>query len=509
MRKLLFLVVAPVLVLIPPSAFAQISDITAALVRIYSKRPPQQTLFLGAGVLINQRGTVLTAYHVIQGAQALTVRGANGIFRRVSIVAFDSRQDIAMLRVADPETANPIMYLPVGQLPLHIGGLQAFAWGYPDGKPAFEIRIDLPYEGLLTTKQYRFEHGARMFAVDNVHVLPFDGTIDPGMSGGPVILDGKVIAVISGTQAPRNRALGWAIPATAIQEPQGETNISLDSLPPVQLVNSDYTSLLLKSAIDERRYDAQIAFLLEVQKQQQTLETLALQVDPIIKGLTAVLDDNSAPTIDGVEHLRNEFAKNIPYASRLMVARTRFLSDLWTPLVKESGERELEYGRLYDAITDETMRRIKDLDRFLSKPGLSPQDLDEMDKARKASAAKKQRVDIATEQVNKARSAEKVLTAALKGHEPNIAPDAELVEGAAHYFTTADSRERLNREVAEKGLPYTVAAEREILTGIRNAIEREITSWRNEMKVVDAARQAGEAFLRLYSSPEVVDLGFQ
>lgn len=105
------------------SFYPAIASAAPAVVNIYSIRNEtrsylfrQQTLertSLGSGVIMDDRGFLLTCYHVIKDAEQIIVSLQDGRFLEAQQVGFDPHTDLAVLRVSDtnlpviPQLADP------------------------------------------------------------------------------------------------------------------------------------------------------------------------------------------------------------------------------------------------------------------------------------------------------------------------------------------------------------------------------------------------------------------
>ena len=142
---------------------------------------------LGAGVLVAPDCQVLTAAHVVEGADEILVKTADGQLRPAEVVFSQDRADIALLKlkVFDPDLPHAVLgdsdRLAVGQRTFVVGspaGLEnSFSVGHISGFREF----DLLYDGSILV-----EH------------IQTDAAINSGNSGGPVFdSKGKVIGISS------------------------------------------------------------------------------------------------------------------------------------------------------------------------------------------------------------------------------------------------------------------------------------------------------------------------
>lgn len=162
----------------------------------------------GSGFLYDVEGHIVTNYHVIEGAEEITVAFGDVECCPAEIVGVDPSTDLAVIRVAPEGLPSPLALadsrlLRVGQFVLAIGN----PFGL-DQTMTFGIVSAL--ERVIRSPDGRFVGGA----------IQTDAPINPGNSGGPLLdLDGRVIGVTSQIISP-NRAsagVGFAIPSNTVQ----------------------------------------------------------------------------------------------------------------------------------------------------------------------------------------------------------------------------------------------------------------------------------------------------
>jgi len=155
---------------------------------------------LGTGFIIDKEGFILTANHVVEGAEEILVTLADKRELTAKIIGRDPKTDLALIKI-DP--ANDIIPLPLGDsAKLEIG-----EWVVAIGNP-FGLGNTVT-AGIVSAK-YR-QIGAGPY--DNF--IQTDASINPGNSGGPLLnTAGEVVGVNSAifSQAGGNIGIGFAIP---------------------------------------------------------------------------------------------------------------------------------------------------------------------------------------------------------------------------------------------------------------------------------------------------------
>ena len=162
----------------------------------------------GSGSILDQRGHVLTNYHVVEGAREMQVTLFNGESFEGKLVGQDPTNDLAVLRIeAPPEALHPITLGDSSQLRV---GQRVYAIGNPFG-----------LERTLTTgvisSLNRTIPGRNERTLKSI--IQLDAAINPGSSGGPLLdtksrLIGMNTAIVS--PSGQSSGVGFAIPANTI-----------------------------------------------------------------------------------------------------------------------------------------------------------------------------------------------------------------------------------------------------------------------------------------------------
>jgi S1-C subfamily serine protease len=173
---------------------------------------------LGSGVIYDKNGFILTAAHVVEGANQLTVRLADGTKLNGRVVGTDQGTDIGVVKVDRNNLQPAALALKV---PLQVGQT-AVAIGSPFG-----------LEGSVTSGVVSAVN--RSLPTDNgavFEVLQTDAPINPGNSGGALAdREGRVIGINDSirSESGGNEGVGFAIPidvaaASAARIVQGKTS---------------------------------------------------------------------------------------------------------------------------------------------------------------------------------------------------------------------------------------------------------------------------------------------
>jgi S1-C subfamily serine protease len=162
----------------------------------------------GAGVVVNADGTVLTALHVVDGAESITISFSDGTNAGADIAERSPQTDIATLRPHRlPETVVPAVLGGAVQV-----GAPVFAVGHPLGlTDSLSAGVVSALDRTVTVE------GTRKLE----HLIQFDAAVNPGNSGGPLLnRAGQVVGIVTGLANPTDQSLfvgiGFAVPiATA------------------------------------------------------------------------------------------------------------------------------------------------------------------------------------------------------------------------------------------------------------------------------------------------------
>jgi serine protease Do len=172
----------------------------------HNLQAPEPVQSEGSGFIVRPDGFIFTNFHVVEGADKVTVKLKDGRELEGHVAGTDEKTDIAVVKVNATD-------LPTVQLAnsdsVRVGQF-AFAIGAP-------FKLDYTFTfGVISGKGRNklLETGGYNIA----DYLQTDTSINPGNSGGPLCdIDGKVVGMntlINGL----NRGLGFAIPSNLVNE---------------------------------------------------------------------------------------------------------------------------------------------------------------------------------------------------------------------------------------------------------------------------------------------------
>lgn len=159
----------------------------------------------GSGSVIDEQGHILTNYHVIEGAQKLSVHFGGGRNYAATVVGRDPDTDLAVIKLVE-KPKEALTVVPLGDSDKLIVGQKVLAIGNPFGldrtlttgvisglQRPIRGRNDRPIEGAIQT----------------------DASINPGNSGGPLLdSHGRMIGINSqiASTSGSSAGVGFAIP---------------------------------------------------------------------------------------------------------------------------------------------------------------------------------------------------------------------------------------------------------------------------------------------------------
>jgi len=163
---------------------------------------------VGTGFIIRSDGVVVTNFHVVEGAQRLTVTTSQAPTKsyEARVIGGDQEADLAVLKI----DATDLPTVSLGDSSALELGERVVAIGYAlalNGGPSVTSGIVSSLDREVKAADPNFEGGSRTYT----HVVQTDAAINPGNSGGPLLnLAGQVVGInTAGTTSAEN--IGFAI----------------------------------------------------------------------------------------------------------------------------------------------------------------------------------------------------------------------------------------------------------------------------------------------------------
>ncbi len=181
--------------------------------------PPGQTeRGVGTGVVIVDKGVILTNLHVVAGSETIKVTFADGFEAPATITGVQPENDLAVLQAQKiPDDLIPAVMRSTADLQ---PGDQVAAVGFPFGiGPSVSAGV---VSGLK--RSFRSPEGKQELG----NLIQFDAAANPGNSGGPLVnMDGEVLGIVTAILNPTQQrtfiGIGFAVPienaATAAGSP--------------------------------------------------------------------------------------------------------------------------------------------------------------------------------------------------------------------------------------------------------------------------------------------------
>ncbi|HSK09009.1 MAG TPA: trypsin-like peptidase domain-containing protein [Vicinamibacterales bacterium] len=151
----------------------------------------------GSGFIIDTAGHILTNHHVVEGAERITVRLADGRSVRARVVGADPDTDIALIKI-DGDPRLPVAVLG-DSAQLRVGD-----WVCAIGNP-------LGYEHTLTVGVVSYK-GRKLFDPSLDNYIQTDAAINFGNSGGPLLNARGEVVGINAAVSSRASNIGFAVP---------------------------------------------------------------------------------------------------------------------------------------------------------------------------------------------------------------------------------------------------------------------------------------------------------
>lgn len=159
----------------------------------------------GSGVIVNEKGIIITNNHVIESASAINVRLTNGNTYVATLVATDPQSDLAILKIEPNETLSCAVF---GKSANIVTGEAVVAIGNPLGLLGGTVT-----DGIISATSREVSIDG-----DTMTLLQHNAAVSPGNSGGALFnLRGELIGIVNAKYSSEGaEGLGFAIPADTV-----------------------------------------------------------------------------------------------------------------------------------------------------------------------------------------------------------------------------------------------------------------------------------------------------
>lgn len=177
---------------------------------IGSKKSPFSTETVkegaGSGVIVTKDGYIVTNYHVVDGAEEITVRLNDGTEYKATLIGTDKKTDLAILKI-EATGLTPVTFADSDAVEV---GEIAVAIGNPLGELGGTVT-----SGIVSAKE-------REVTIENetMSLLQTSAAVSPGNSGGGLFdKDGNLIGIVNAKSAGTGvEGLAFAIPSNTVRE---------------------------------------------------------------------------------------------------------------------------------------------------------------------------------------------------------------------------------------------------------------------------------------------------
>ncbi len=160
----------------------------------------EQVNGMGTGVIIDERGYIVTNYHVIEGV------------RRIQVTMYDKSQYVASIVAHDPQTDLAVIKISTGkELPVIRSGTSA---DLMHGETVIAVGNAFGYRHTVTKGIISALHRSVQVSDEQMYhdLIQTDASINPGNSGGPLLnIDGEMIGINVAVRVGA-QGIGFAIP---------------------------------------------------------------------------------------------------------------------------------------------------------------------------------------------------------------------------------------------------------------------------------------------------------
>jgi S1-C subfamily serine protease len=195
-----------------PSAAARAAEaIGPSVVRVtgygLDKQGKEEQKSVGTGVVIVDKGIILTNLHVVLGSPIIRIEFSDGLETTATVTGVQPENDLAVLQAHKiPDDMIAATLRSTNDL---APGEQVVAVGFPFGiGPSTSAGV---ISGL--GRSFRSPEGKQ----EMKNLIQFDAAVNPGNSGGPLVtMDGQVVGIVTAIYNPSQSrtfiGIGFAVP---------------------------------------------------------------------------------------------------------------------------------------------------------------------------------------------------------------------------------------------------------------------------------------------------------
>ena len=155
---------------------------------------------MGTGIVIDERGYIITNFHVVEGVATIQVSMHDEKTVVARLVAHDPKTDLAIIRIETEGKLKPIQF--------------GTSIDLMEGEPVIAVGNAYGYEHTVTRGIISALHRTVQVSDDQKYhdLIQTDASINPGNSGGPLLnIDGDVIGINVAVRVGA-QGIGFAIP---------------------------------------------------------------------------------------------------------------------------------------------------------------------------------------------------------------------------------------------------------------------------------------------------------
>jgi S1-C subfamily serine protease len=163
----------------------------------------------GSGFVVDEAGHIVTNQHVVEGAEEISVRFADGVRRAAEVVGQDPSTDVALIQVDAPKDALK---------PLTLGDSNSVGVGEPVIAIGNPLNVGISVTTGIVSGLDRPIKAPNNYTINDA--VQTDAAINPGNSGGPLLdSHGTVIGVNAqiASESGGSEGVGFAVPINTVK----------------------------------------------------------------------------------------------------------------------------------------------------------------------------------------------------------------------------------------------------------------------------------------------------